>query len=46
MLKDIVGIRFQSANFESLTDILFFDPHEDNSNKEKEVKGTFYRCQW
>ena len=40
MLKDVAGIRFQGANFESLTDILFFNPHEANSKKIKKVKGT------
>ena len=39
MLKDIVGIRLQGANFETLTDILFLDPHEGNSNKSRNVKG-------
>ena len=38
MLKDVAGIRFQGANFETLTDILFFNPHEANSKKIKKVK--------
>lgn len=37
MLKDIVGIRLRGANYESLTDVLFFNPCE--GNKIKSVKG-------
>ena len=33
MLKDIAGIRFRGANFETLTDILFLNPHENNSSR-------------
>lgn len=40
MLKDIAGIRFRGANFETLTDIMFLNPHENNSSKVKIVKGT------
>ncbi len=36
MLKDIVGIRLRGANYESLTDVLFFNPCE--GNKIKSVK--------
>lgn len=40
MLKDITGIRLCGANFESLTDILLLDPHEENSSKIKQIKGS------
>lgn len=33
-------IRFRGANFETLTDIMFLNPHENNSSKVKIVKGT------
>ena len=39
MLKDISGIRFRGANFETVTDILFLNPYEENGNKIKKVKG-------
>ena len=37
MLKDLTGIRFRGANFDTLTDVLFLDTHE--GNKTKKVKG-------
>lgn len=40
MLNDIAGIRFRGASFETVTDILFLNPHEDNGNKVKKVKGS------
>lgn len=40
MLKDITGIRLCGANFESLADVLLLDPHEENSSKIKQVKGS------
>ena len=36
MLKDLTGIRFRGANFDTLTDVLFLDTHE--GNKTKKVK--------
>lgn len=40
MLNDIAGIRFRGASFETLTDVLFLNPYEDNRNKAKKVKGS------
>ena len=39
MLKDISGIRLCGANFDTMTEVLFLNPHEENSNKVKTVKG-------
>ena len=39
MLSEIAGIRFQGANFETLTDTMFLNPQEENGNKPKKVKG-------
>ena len=36
MLKELTGIRFRGANFDTLTDVLFLDTHE--GNKTKKVK--------
>ena len=40
MLRDITGIRLCGANFETLSNILLLNPHDENSNKTKIVKGT------
>lgn len=40
MLKDIVGIEIQGGNFETVSDVLLFNPHDEKNNKNKKVKGT------
>lgn len=40
MLNDIVGIKISGANYTTDADLKVFDPKDDNSNKNKIVKGT------